>query len=272
MGKSKHLIASLASLALAAGSAAAADMPLRAPVYRVPPPAWTWSGFYLGANSGYDFGLAPTTFDQTVAVNGVLAGTSIGNELTGLKGGFFGGGQAGYNWQLGRFVVGLEGDIQEISENRAAAVCSIAGCPIGSAITTATTQLPWFGTLRGRLGVTSDPASGRVLFYVTGGLAVGEIDADYTGGQVGLPIGAVDVKETRVGWTVGGGAEARLGQSNWTMKLEYLYMDLGDVSGSVSSCQGLACLNAVNVTNTATTHVTDQLVRLGLNYKFPPPH
>ncbi len=297
MSKSKHLIVSLASLALTAGSAAAADMPLKAPIYTPPPPPpWTWTGFYVGGNVGYSFGNTSTAFGFTGLIDGFAVGTSSGSTSSKLNG-WLGGAQAGYNWQIDRWVFGLEGDIQATGENDDPRFCSIPGCPPLSVIGTSTTQLPWFATWRGRLGVTSNPASGSwpVMLYATGGLAIGEVDAKYTGGLVGLPIGADSIDATRAGWTVGGGAEARLGQSNWTMKLEYLYMDFGDVSASPSATTFLGGNggNGGNVRNNnlliapaaflinrpvsftvatnATTHVTDQLVRLGFNYKFPPP-
>ena len=92
-----------------------------------------------------------------------------------------------------------------------------------------------------------------MFLYLTGGLAVGEVDASYTGGVVGGPVGAINVNSTREGWTVGAGGEGRLGQSNWTLKLEYLYMDFGSVSGAVAGT-GAPVKTFFGINNTDLIH------------------
>jgi outer membrane immunogenic protein len=295
----------LAGIALGAiglaGSAMAADMVLKAPP---PPPPWTWTGFYVGGNVGYSLGSDPTNFNETATATSVvtattrsgapLAGngttttttTTASGGTTGNMDGWLGGVQAGYNWQRDRWVLGLETDFQWTGQKDDPTFCATPGCPAGSVFGTNTTSLPWFGTFRGRVGVTSDPSStwGPLLLYVTGGLAYGRIEESYGGGLVGGPIGTLSVDTTRAGWTVGGGGEARLGNSNWTLKLEYLYIDFGSVSGAVSGTGapvvtpfGINNADLVHflttttaITGIASTHVTDNIVRLGLNYKFPP--
>jgi outer membrane immunogenic protein len=195
-----------------------------------------------------------------------------------------GGLQAGYNWQIQQWVLGLEADIQATGEKDDPIFCSAIGCPAGSLIGTSTTKLPWFGTVRGRVGYSWNYAPNRpILFFLTGGLAYGEVDASYTGGLVGGPLGAVSVSSTRAGWTAGAGGEGRLGETNWTLKVEYLYMDFGNVSGIVASTGTAVNFFGINnsdlihflttttsIGGTATTHVTDQVLRIGFNYKFPP--
>jgi len=88
--------------------------------------------------------------------------------------GFVGGGQAGYNWQRGTWLFGLEADIQGSDEHARADVCTVAGCPPGSTLFTANYKLDWFGTARGRVGFLP---SERVLLYATGGLAYGHLSA-----------------------------------------------------------------------------------------------
>jgi outer membrane immunogenic protein len=300
----KKLVVAGFALGAFIAPAIAADMPVKAPIYKAPPPVWSWTGFYLGGNVGYSWGRASTDFTETSAVTTVVTATTragaplAGNGTTTVTGataggnaasdmdGWLGGAQAGYNWQLDQWVFGLEADIQATGEKDDPTFCGTPGCPVGSAIGTSTTKLPWFGTFRGRVGRSTDTNSmwGPVLFYLTGGLAVGEIDGSYTGGLVGGPIGTVSTSTTRAGWAVGGGGEGRLGRSNWTLKLEYLYMDFGSVSGSVAGVGapvvtffGLNNADLINFLTTTTaiagaasTHVTDQVVRLGLNYKFPP--
>ena len=295
------LAGAVVSVSIAIGPAVAADMPLKAPPLA---PAWNWTGFYLGGNVGYSWGRASTDFAESSTATSVVTATTpggaplpgngatvvanafaFGNAKSDLDG-WLAGVQAGYNWQRDQWVFGVEADIQITGERDDPTFCGIPGCPVGSLIGTSTTKLPWFGTLRGRLGVTTDARSawGPTLFYVTGGLAVGEIDATYTGGIFGGPMGLVSVNSTRTGWTLGGGAEARLGQSNWTLKLEYLYLDFEGVSGSVAATGApVVTLFGINnadqihrlttttvIAGMASTNVTDQIVRVGLNYKFTP--
>jgi outer membrane immunogenic protein len=104
----KLLLAGLAIGALIA-PAMAADMPVKAP----PPPLFSWTGFYLGANAGFG-----TIRDQALpyCINplGVVMGVGCSDVFGGrVRGdGFLGGGQAGYNWQVGHWVLGVETDIQ----------------------------------------------------------------------------------------------------------------------------------------------------------------
>jgi outer membrane immunogenic protein len=125
-------------------------------------------------------------------------------------------------------------------------------------------KLEWFATLRGRLGLTFTPDA---IVYATGGLAVGEI---MTAGTVfgfdgdGNPVNTiVSSHNTKAGWTVGGGVEGRL-FDNWTAKIEYLYLDLGSVTTVPATAPNATVATAFN------SRVTDNLVRLGVNYKFDP--
>ena len=130
-------------------------------------------------------------------------------------------------------------------------------------------KLDWFGTARGRVGFL--PAE-RILLYATGGLAYG----GFSGSSSTLPMNIGTWSETNVGWTVGAGAEAALG-SNWSVKFEYLYMDLGNVGGSSANTTaattwrypGMAHYNNdYNLAYQFNTKFTDNIVRVGLNYKF----
>jgi outer membrane immunogenic protein len=179
----KRLVVGAAAL-VAAGwtaSAKAADLNYgqRAP-YTVNQPlnGYSWAGPYLGGNLGYEWG----------SVNNNPAKPS----------GFVGGVQAGYNFQTGPWVFGVEGDIQAAGADDTFAPWKFSN--------------PWFGTLRGRAGY----ALSNVLFYGTAGLAFGELRAQTFGWTE---------SHTSAGWTIGAGAEVGFAP-NWSAKLEYLYIDL----------------------------------------------
>jgi outer membrane immunogenic protein len=145
------------------------------------------------------------------------------------------------------------------------------------------TSLPWFGTVRGRIGATSEPTPwGPIFFYITGGLAYGQVDASYTEGIVGGLTNTVSANSTRLGWTFGGGGEARIGTSNWTVKGEVLYIDFGNISAATGATLGPVTTpiningtigtitTTTTIIGTASTHVTDAIFRVGFNYRFPP--
>jgi outer membrane immunogenic protein len=274
--------AAVASLLVATG-ASAADLPVysKAPAVAL---VYDWTGFYIGTNLGYSFGRGSTdgsiTGAQTVATaRGATPLTSVTTALPTLPligradvNGFIGGGQLGYNWQRGTWLFGLEGDIQLSNERASGDVCTVAGCPAGSFQFTRDYKLDWFGTARGRIGFL--PAE-RLALYATGGLAYG----GFSGSSWTLPMNIGTWSQTRLGWTVGAGAEAALG-SNWSVKFEYLYMDLGHGGGVAANTTTVAAVGPVQgITTTTTTNLayqfntkfTDNIVRVGLNYKFGGP-
>jgi len=153
----------------------------------------------------------------------------------------------------------------------------IASSPGGSsgAFGTSYTQvIDWFGTLRGRVGWTH----GRVLVYATGGLAYGHVKTDEVVNTIPFLTGvttAASFSQTKIGWTAGAGVESHL-FGNWTAKAEYLYMDLGSVSGNVVAPQTVIPLNVnpnnVNISENRgfNSAIHDHIFRLGVNYKFDP--
>jgi outer membrane immunogenic protein len=219
----KRLVLAGLAVAVMAGSAAAADMTpryqqpyVKAPLYN---PAYSWTGFYLGINGGGGWG--NSAWDRT-------GGFDVSGGLVG--------GTAGYNWQMGQVVLGLEGDVDWSGIKGTSSTGCVAGC---------TTNNDWLGTARGRLGYAFD----RFLPFVTGGLAVGDIRAT-TPGFAGAT-------QTNAGWTVGGGLEFALA-ANWTAKAEYLHVDLGNFNCGLSC--GLAASD--NVSYRA------DIFRGGVNYRF----
>ena len=213
--------------------AAAADLrariPTKAPAVVYAPPPFTWTGFYIGGNVGWGW----ASGDGTAWITGLgpVAVSGDGN-------GFLGGAQAGYNWQTGNFVLGVEADFQGSSGSS-----DLNGTP-GLA---GTLKTPWFGTIRGRLGYAAD----KWLFYITGGGVYGELDYDGTL----TTSGAFSTSTTYWTWTVGGGVETAL-WDHWSAKLEYLYV------GSPSDFASPP--NTVGIDGSINTNI----VRAGLNYHF----
>jgi outer membrane immunogenic protein len=180
------------ALMSAVSSVRAADLPYesRAP-YTVNQPLnmYSWAGPYLGGNLGWNWG-------------------SVDNNPT-KPSGFVGGAQAGYNWQTGPWVFGVEGDLQATGASDTFAPWKFSN--------------PWFGTLRGRAGY----AINNILFYGTAGLAFGELSGQTFG---------LTESHTNAGWTVGLGAEVGLAR-NWSAKVEYLYVDLNDSNFVITGAQ-----------------------------------
>jgi outer membrane immunogenic protein len=271
----RFLIGISAAASLLATGALAADLPARAPVYTKAPayvePIYDWTGFYIGGNLGYSWGRSS---DTTAITN--PAGTVLfsGADRTNLNG-IVGGGQIGYNWQMQNWLVGLEADIQGTDEKgshgylcpQSTCIPNIVGATVvlGPAVAESLNQkIDWFGTVRGRVGVLAVP---RVLLYATGGLAYGEVKSGATIAPVTTGVSAAipGINSTNVGWTVGAGVEGVIA-GNWTAKLEYLYVDLGTVSGSFATTIG-----TTNLVSNFSSRVTDNILRAGINYKFGGP-
>jgi outer membrane immunogenic protein len=267
----RMLIGIAAVTSLFATSASAADLPMRtytkAPAYVEP--VYNWTGFYIGGNVGYSWGRSSDSSTLTNTAGTVLFTSTDRTDLNGVVG----GGQIGYNWQMQNWVWGLEADIQGSGEKGSrdftcpTGVCSapfgvIAVFP-GPAVPVALSQkIDWFGTVRGRAGVLVTPT---VLLYGTGGLAYGEVK---TSEAIGLVPSLFSTTATNVGWTVGAGIEGAIG-GNWTAKLEYLYVDLGKVSGSFLT--PFAAIPPGVISANYSSRITDNIVRVGVNYRFGGP-
>jgi outer membrane immunogenic protein len=250
----------IAAAALIAAPAFGADM--RMPVKAPPPvaPVATWTGFYIGLNGGYSWGRARTD-TVTVAVPGFAAVAIPVTDNADLNGGVFGG-QIGYNWQISNWVWGLEGDGQWSDQHRTdTVVCGAACTGTAAAAFTATfsQRIDAFGTFRGRVGLLATP---DILFYATGGLAVASFKTSFsaTAAAGGLVAGvASSTSTTRAGWTVGAGIEGMFAP-HWSAKLEYLYADYGTFNNNLLFPGGVAI--------GTRTHVSDNIIRAGVNYHF----
>ena len=279
------LLANVAAIVLGATSAMAADLPARMPV-KAPTAAaevYNWTGFYVGGNGGYSWGRSRSDASFFNSATGAAIAPPAGavtNNNFDLTGGIAGG-QAGYNWQTSSWVFGLETDLQWSGERGSAnffcpgsgvsfvavvpSVCTPGVVNVPATNGTSVTldeKIEWFGTVRGRAGLLVTPS---VLAYVTGGLAYGSVKTDITLQTIAVP-GSTGSRSsnssssTRAGWTVGGGLEAMFA-SNWSGKLEYLYVDLGTFNNSVS-------VPLPPVGANVSSRVTDHIFRAGINYHF----
>ena len=230
----KSAIALLATSAFVVPHAASAADIAR-PVYKAPPAPvvtlYDWTGFYVGGNVGWGW-----TDGSADIASGGGRGT-----VSGSGDGFLGGIQAGYNWQTGPWVVGVELDFQ--GSTGEGNVVGIAG---GNR-TAFNAETPWFGTIRGRVGYAWD----RMMVYATGGALYGksEIDGNVTG------VGPFSSSQSFWTWTVGGGVEWAL-VDRWTAKLEYLY---AGTPNDVPAIPRVAIIDG-----SSDTHI----LRAGLNYRF----
>jgi outer membrane immunogenic protein len=230
-------------------SAFAADM---TPVFKAPPAQtpYNWSGAYGGFNAGGSWGNVP--FDSTTGTTPFASGTLTPNS-------FVGGGQVGYNVQMGSTVLGIEADIAW----RHGTERSVLFAPNGLDTLNLGTEQGWIGTLRPRAGVAMD----NWLVYATGGLAYGSIKDNVIEARpsvAGASRTATD-SDTRAGWTVGGGVEFAPTRQRWSLGLEYLYADYGKstVNQPAQTLGGVAF-----APSSSTFHDQSHLLRGKLNYRF----
>jgi outer membrane immunogenic protein len=257
----RGIVATFAFFALMAGAPAmAADMPLKAPLKAAPPVLDPWSGLYIGGNVGYSWG----NWDNN-APNGnfVANGTTTTFANPDVKG-WVAGGQIGFNQLYGRWLLGLEADGQATGQH-ADQSGSFSNVLNGFTLTTTEAnhwEMPWFATLRGRLGVT---VADSWLLYVTGGVAIGRFEYDQTttatiarGGTV-LAVGSAFNQEgiNRAGGVIGAGIEKAI-DAHWRVKAEYLYLDFGSHT----------FLSGTGFDDNIRLH--DNIVRVGFNYRFLP--
>jgi outer membrane immunogenic protein len=186
------------------------------------------------------------------------------NRYTPRGSGFTGGAQVGCNWQRAGspFVLGVEADFNGASLKESASAAYPDRFLSANAIYLAHTEfvtkhVDWFSTYRLRLGYAAD----RWLVYVTGGLAVARIESSNTIAALGVPFFAGSDSRTRIGGTVGGGL-AYAFSNNWSAKVEYLYLDFGTYTYLSPIVVPPISFYATDV------HAREQIVRVGLDYKF----
>lgn len=238
-----------------------AAMPVKAAYASV----WSWSGFYIGGNVGYGGGRDPfTTLVATVPVPSPPAPVN----LSGVNSqGFVGGFEAGANWQTGSFVGGLEIDLSGSDIKGSSSTAGIT--TLGTLAVTQTDKFELLGSGRARLGYLVWPG---ILLYGTGGLGWTHLDQTVTSmaGPTLFNPATTTITTTpswQFGWVAGAGGEARLWNTNWTARLEYLHYDFGNSGGAFSGFSSNGVPNFI-VQSSTSQHLTADVVRTGIAYKF----
>jgi outer membrane immunogenic protein len=258
--RSRAIALAIALSSVAFSSAKSADLPApyspppaQAPVAYNPTRLGPWTGFYFGGNIGD--GWTNTDGGYTLSGNAFTTGTVLGNpfNLNGVNGGL----QAGYNWQTGILLVGLEGDIQAADQDRTINYSCGPTCSIAQ-----TAKIDWFSTFRARAGI----AIKDVLFYGTGGLSWIHGENDFNGTLNGGPASLGNFTYDSLGWVAGGGIEWMFWYG-WSAKIEYLYLQTNNSSSTITvpAASGGGTL-------TSTPYRSDNIFRVGFNYHFGFPY
>jgi outer membrane immunogenic protein len=269
------MLSRLRNLLAVALSFGATSLTSAAPLYHARPPApaaipASWSGFYIGGNIGYSWGRGEASFFQPSSpVDGMPFALAGSQRLNGV----IGGPEIGYNWQVtSSWLVGLEADFQWSGEKGSSNfdfpffASGVSASLDGSF----SSDIHWFGTVRGRIGTLVTPT---LLLYATGGLAYGRIE---TSGAVSNSFAtffstcacgffSFDQSTNKTGWTIGAGLQGAVpGMSNWLWKAEYLYIDFGTVNGNSVQVGFLGAPFPYSW----STKVTDNILRVGMDYRF----
>jgi len=262
----KRLEVVAAALAAVIGAPAmAADMPVKTPTPAKVASVYNWTGFYTGGNAGFSWGHFDTTYNPSGPPNGVLLGDQASISAAGSRNfnsdSFVGGVQVGFNYQFAtNWVLGIEADFQafDFSGSFNREFFTALG---NQQFTHTAVGATWLFTTRGRLGYAAD----RLLIYGTGGLAVAKINFNQVNTLPDYPFTDIfSVSDTKTGWAAGGGVEYAF-LNNWSVKVEYLYVDLGTVSGTSST---VALNPAAPGSFGHNADFRANIVRAGFNYKF----
>ena len=252
---------------------------------------YNWAGLYAGVNLGVDWGHStitpyqgvpfPAFFNTIPGVGIIIVPAQIATlpSVSGSATSIIGGGQAGWNWQNGPWVFGIEGDIDGTGlDTKASSTLSrttLAGTQTVTANIAA--DINWMASLRGRIGY----AWGSGLYYATGGLALAgtSVNTAYSITEPVQPPGIGPFPQTAAdshtipGWTVGGGGEWALGGGwqKWTVGVEYRHTDLGNHDYNLGfSDASIAPFNGIGGVEptTAKVHFTEDQVTLRLNFHW----
>jgi outer membrane immunogenic protein len=256
----KFLVAGVVASGLLSSAASAADLAVKA--RPLPPaPVFSWTGFYIGGNIGAGFGTKE--FEQTIPL-GIIAPVlpSLTAEGSHTVNGFLGGGQVGFNYQIGPTVWGIE------FEGDGANVRGTSNCGL-VALFNCRTKVDGIMTLAGRFGLTYD----HTLLYVKGGGAWvhDKYDVNLLGLSVAVPgvlsVQPASLSDWRSGWMLGTGVEQAIA-GGWSAKIEYNYMEF-DTKNYVFPVVTSAAVPAINglLNNFAVTQRM-HTIKFGINYRF----
>jgi outer membrane immunogenic protein len=238
----------VALLGSVSATAFAADLPSRkeAPVYLAPAPVYSWTGFYVGAEFGGQWGN-----NSGSVVDNFTSGTVTTSGSYNTSG-VVGGGLVGYNYQINQFVLGVEGDLTGSSNQGRFSTTNAFG--IAGLNASQNTQYGFGAGVRGRLGYAID----RTLIYATGGWAYENIDQTYNNPNINNYL-QQKISTERSGYTIGGGVEYAFAP-NWSARLEYRWTDYGKYVSSYDG--GLLSIQQ---------HPTDNAIIAAINYHFAAP-
>jgi outer membrane immunogenic protein len=283
----RHLLASFAFTALVAGPAVAADIPV---AYKERPPvvaAYNWTGFYVGAHFGGGVSRQQWTVQDPPCLGSGVCITEDSGSNIAL--GPIGGGQIGFNWQIGQWVLGIEGDYSFANlkgDHQNTRTFGFAGPGPADFETDVTagrfsTTVKGLGTIAARIGFASD-AIDRTLFYVKAGAAFARTDYDFstntnfaacTAGTciAGTSTGLDSGSQTRWGWTAGVGLEYGL-TANLSAKVEYDYLALGTKTVKLqgTSCDTFSGGCSPDSRDDFKVGQNIHLIKFGINYRLGP--
>jgi outer membrane immunogenic protein len=261
-----RILASVAVTAIMAGSAFAADMPLKAPA---PVLAYDWSGMYIGGVLGGGWGTSDSSI-PTLGIIGILAGFPVTQTTTGS--GFIGGIEGGDRYQFGKLVIGWEADMTWGGVNGTSTTNfgpSFIPPGVFSLTRTMTADNNWTGTAVSTVGI----AHNNWLIYGKAGVAWAHTNYtdNLTANIIGLgavPAVTATGSDNRVGWTVGTGIEWAL-WNNWSVKAEYDYLDFGTRTVTMNGAVAPSVINLpVSYGVSDTNHINQ--FKAGLNWHIAP--
>lgn len=228
------------------------------------PPAYSWTGFYLGLDAGLAWDRQTVSDFACSTCNTVPASTTLSGSS--LAGGIY----AGYNFLIApAWLAGLEADWSSAHFNDATTAPQVAasgGIGAPPAINGWSHDAKWVASLRGRVGITPSPVT---LLFVTGGAAWTRVD--YSAQDVFGPLGCAtgncglsSFSQSKEGYVVGAGGEWAPWANNWILRLEYLYYHFNGATSSVGFQSG----PPVICCNFSWGDLSIHEVRFGVAYKF----